>query len=140
MIDEFTGRNRWLSNFFYAPITYLGFKCQTNEHAFQLAKSIIHEEQVLVAACTTPGRAKRAGRKVSLRPDWEDVKDSVMMEVTILKFINNPVLRQQLLDTGDQRLVETNKWGDIYWGVSGGFGRNQLGKILMRVREMFREV
>jgi len=62
----------------------------------------------------------------------------VMMEVTLLKFINNPVLRQQLLDTGDQRLVEGNKWGDIYWGVCKGCGRNQLGKTLMRAREMFR--
>ena len=43
----------------------------------------------------------------------------------------------QLLDTGDQELVEYNTWGDTYWGVCTRIrqGQNWLGKILMEVRE-----
>jgi predicted NAD-dependent protein-ADP-ribosyltransferase YbiA (DUF1768 family) len=50
------------------------------------------------------------------------------------KFSKDPVLRQRLLDTGDQDLVEGNTWGDTFWGVCRGQGSNWLGRILMDVR------
>ncbi|CAM0109837.1 hypothetical protein VPH166E361_0119 [Vibrio phage 166E36-1] len=49
----------------------------------------------------------------------------------------NPSLRSKLLDTSDVELVEGNWWGDKYWGVclKTGEGENNLGKLLMKVRE-----
>jgi predicted NAD-dependent protein-ADP-ribosyltransferase YbiA (DUF1768 family) len=54
------------------------------------------------------------------------------------KFTRNQDLKEQLIATGNEELVEGNTWGDIYWGVSRGRGKNMLGKILMRVREELR--
>ena len=78
------------------------------------------------------------GRSVSLRPDWEDIKDDVMLEGLYRKFTNDE-LAEWLLDTGDEELVEGNWWGDRYWGVCNGIGQNKLGKLLMKVREELAE-
>lgn len=86
-------------------------------------------------ACLTGVQAKQLGRKIKLRPDWNRVKDKVMYAVLALKFEQNPDLREKLLATGNIQLVETNTWGDTYWGVCNGVGENRLGKLLMSLRE-----
>ena len=91
-----------------------------------------------IANASTPGLAKKMGRSVSLRPDWEDIKDDVMLEGLYRKFTNDE-LAEWLLDTGDEELVEGNWWGDRYWGVCNGIGQNKLGKLLMKVREELAE-
>jgi len=136
-IKQFRGRYRFLSNFFPAEITYNGFVCATNEHAFQLAKAATQQGRDMVAAADSPQEAKRVGRNVFLRNDWESVKLNVMWEITLLKYTTHPALLGMLLDTGDARLIEGNRWGDTFWGVSvfNGKGENHLGRILMRARE-----
>ena len=79
--------------------------------------------------------AKRLGRRVKLRPDWEDIKDEVMYEVVLDKFKRNDNLKEKLLDTANAELIEENWWNDTYWGVCKGKGKNKLGKILMKVRD-----
>ena len=91
-----------------------------------------------IANASTPDLAKKMGRSVSLRPDWEDIKDDVMLEGLYRKFTNDE-LAEWLLDTGDEELVEGNWWGDRYWGVCNGIGQNKLGKLLMKVREELAE-
>ena len=86
-----------------------------------------------------PLTAKRRGKKVPLRPDWEEVKDDLMYQVCKAKFTQHPDLQEMLLATGNQELQEGNTWGDTYWGVCKGKGQNKLGKILMRIREELRE-
>jgi len=56
----------------------LGVEYPTVEHAFQAMKSLDGSERLVIAALETPGRAKRAGRKVQLGPDWEQVSESAM--------------------------------------------------------------
>ena len=82
---------------------------------------------------STTGLAKKMGRSVSLRPDWEDIKDDIMLEGLYRKFADDE-LADWLVDTGDEELVEGNWWGDRYWGVCNGVGQNKLGKLLMKVR------
>ena len=43
-----------------------------------------------------------------------------------------------MIETGDEYLEEGNTWGDRIWGTVNGKGQNNLGKILMRVREELR--
>jgi len=133
-IDRFTGEYDFLSNFHPSPIEVNGILYPTVEHAFQAAKTSIPEERQALADTTTPGSAKRLGRKVQLRPDWEEVKVGIMEELVRLKFTTHPDLREQLLATGDAELVEGNNWNDRFWGVCRGQGRNELGKILTKVR------
>ena len=82
-----------------------------------------------------PSSAKRKGRRVKLRDDWEEVKDQIMYEIVLNKFSQNEELRKKLIATGDEYLEEGNTWHDTYWGVCNGKGKNKLGKILMQVRE-----
>lgn len=78
--------------------------------------------------------SKRLGKCVKLRPDWDEIKLEVMTQVIQAKFGQNPALARKLLATGDLELVETNSWGDTYWGTCQGKGKNHLGKILMQER------
>lgn len=130
MIDSFKGPYAFLSNFHPSLV---GGAYPTVEHAFQAAKTRDPEQRAKVATCATPAQAKRLGRKVTLRPDWEDVKLDVMEELLRQKF-ENPDLLTLLRATAPHELVEGNTWGDTYWGVCRGKGRNHLGKLLMKIR------
>lgn len=134
MIDYFDGEYAFLSNFYYSPIKFAGITYPTVEHFFQAQKSLDIEEVKRIAAMPTPGAAKRAGRQIKLRSDWEDVKDFIMSIGLKLKFAK-PELKAKLLATGDEELVEGNTWNDTYWGVCKGVGENHLGKLLMSIRE-----
>ena len=92
------------------------------------------EEKLKIAKATKPAKAKKIGRQVNLRKDWEDIKLQVMEKALRLKF-QNPDLRKKLITTGDEELVEGNPWGDRYWGVCNGSGKNKLGKLLMKIRK-----
>lgn len=137
-IDSFIGEYRFLSNFFPVEITLDVEVYPTLEHAFQAAKTLSSAERAKVRNAKTPGMAKRLGRQVTLRPDWETSKLSVMYDLVHQKFSKNPVLRADLLETGDRPLIEGNYWKDFFWGVCNGKGENHLGKILMRVRKELR--
>lgn len=141
-IDRFIGSRRFLSNFFPAEVEYGGVVYPTVEHAFQAAKTDIEDEREEIRTASTPGEAKRLGRKVTLRADWEKVKESVMEDLVRQKFTRHRPLAAELLDTGDAQLIEGNAWGDTTWGMveKGGkwSGKNLLGRILMRVREELR--
>lgn len=131
-IDNFRGEYYFLSNFYSANVKYNGLPFRNNEAAFQSAKC---PERALEFTELDPSSAKRLGRRVNLRQDWEAVKDSVMYEVCKCKFTQNEFLTNALIETGDSVLVEGNTWGDRVWGVCDGVGENRLGKILMRIRD-----
>lgn len=137
-IDSFRGEYRFLSNFYACPIVYEGDLYPSLEHAFQAAKTVDSDERKVVRTQTTAGNAKRAGRRVAKRAEWDSIRVSVMRELLYQKF-NDPQLRQRLLNTGDVELVEGNDWGDVFWGVCRGRGENWLGRLLMEVRTAARE-
>lgn len=134
IIDSFRGEYYFLSNFFEAPVEYEGITYRNNEAAFQAAK-VIDKKLREEFSNFNPSEAKRKGRRVSLRPDWEQVKTQVMYEICLAKFTQNPELKTKLLETGDNKLEEGNTWGDKIWGTVNGEGENRLGKILMKIRE-----
>lgn len=137
-INKFRGSNYFLSNFYNAPVKYLGMTYRNNEAAFQSAKVLGTKQanQRIVFTHLEPSEAKHKGRHVTLRADWEQVKDQVMYDIVKAKFSDNTNLKQKLLDTGTAELIEGNTWGDTYWGydIKQKRGRNELGKTLMRVR------
>ncbi len=131
---------RFLSNFHEARVEYNGLAFGSNEAAFQAQKCMTEAEK---AAFTEfgPGKSKGLGRRVPLRPDWEEVKEGIMEEIVRAKFTQHPELAAKLLATGEKVLVEGNTWGDTCWGIDlrTGQGENHLGKILMKVREELKE-
>lgn len=133
-ITSFRGPHRFLSNFHPCLVMWHGLTFPSVEHAYQAAKTLQPAEQARIAIAPTPGDAKRLGRHVTLRPDWDNTgKLSVMARLLRQKFAD-PDLRALLLATGDAELVEGNNWGDRFWGVCDGGGHNHLGKLLMEVR------
>ena len=134
MIDSFTGKYFFLSNFYESDVEYGGIIYKNNEAAFQ-AQKVLEKAGRLKFENLDPRRAKRLGRKVELRSDWSEVKDSCMYEICLAKFTQHDDLARKLVETGDEELAEGNTWNDTYWGVCNGKGENRLGKILMKVRE-----
>jgi hypothetical protein len=138
-IGSFSGPYRFLSNFWAAEIEFEGVVYPTVEHAYQAAKTLDANERRRIAALPTPSEAKKAGRALPLRADWETAKFEVMEQCVRYKFTHHPELRAKLLETGEAYMEEGNTWGDRVWGVYQGQGENRLGKILMKVRAELRE-
>lgn len=137
-IAAFNGEFRWLSNFWPVSITRSdGITYPSSEPAYMASKTLDMAIRREVATLKTAGDAKRFGRKIKLRADWEEVKRNEMLSVLRLKF-RDPLLRIKLINTGDARLIEGNTWGDTYWGVCNGQGQNVLGQLLMLVRDEIR--
>ena len=139
MIKNFEGEYAFLSNFYFSPMIIDNVVYTTNEHFFQAMKSLNPKERQAIVLAPTPGKAKCLGRKVSLRKDWEDIKEEMMLTGLRHKF-SNPELRKKLLATGNEELIERTTCHDNYWGICdcetcGGQGKNRLGKLLMQVRE-----
>ena len=139
IINSFRGQYNWLSNFEYIEegIHFDGMSYETVEHAFQAAKTLDPVERKMIQEQPTPGLAKQAGRKVTLRPNWDEIKIDIMVELLWQKF-QLPEFAELLLRTGDAELIEGNEWNDTIWGVCNGVGQNLLGKLLMAIRTKLR--
>lgn len=145
----FFGVFRFLSNFWSTPIHYDGLVYPSVENAFQAAKLDplekvtikIKEEVITIDRSTftriTAREAKKYGGKVPLdKKEWDKGKYKLMSDLVLQKFVSNQDLKEMLLATEDAYLEETNSWNDLYWGKNeDGQGENNLGKILMGVRD-----
>lgn len=137
MIDSFTGEYRFLSNFhsLECNLCHEGISYPTTEHFYVAMKTIEPTERFRISKIETPGKAKREGRKLLLRDDWDDrLKIAVMRAAIKYKFsLYNPNLKRKLLLTEEQELKEGNGHKDYFFGVDNftGEGLNWLGKILM---------
>jgi ribA/ribD-fused uncharacterized protein len=137
MITEFKDKYAFLSNFY---IDENGF-CIENH--YQASKFLDNETKQKVLKMK-PGEAKRFAHKEEnqskIRPDWSDVNLKLMSDFIRQKFYNIR-LRQMLLDTEDERLIEGNYWHDNFYGSCkckkcGFNGENHLGKLLMKERDI----
>lgn len=131
-----------LSNFAAFPIEVDGQVWPTSEHYFQAQKFLDEAYQEKIRCEPSPMIAARLGRSrsVELRPDWESVKDEVMLVALRAKFTQHAALRELLLGTGAAELIEHTA-NDRYWADGGdGSGKNMLGKLLMQVRAELQRV
>lgn len=144
MVNKFDKEYAFLSNFYMCNVTYKDVTYTNSEAAFHAQKTLDPLEQQKFAKLN-PSEAKKLGRKVTLRGDWEAIKDDVMYDVCFAKFSQNSDLREKLLATGDEYLEEGTYWHDNCWGncycdkCKDVAGENRLGKILMRIREELRD-
>ena len=131
-IESFRGEYAFLSNFYPATVELEGICFPTIENAFQAAKVMGAARKKFLNV--TPGQAKALGRKVTRRTDWFSVNLFIMEDLVRQKFKNSPELKKLLLATGGAEIIEGNNWNDTFYGVCRGVGRNELGKIIMKVR------
>ncbi|GAC62439.1 hypothetical protein GSI01S_34_00510 [Gordonia sihwensis NBRC 108236] len=141
-IDSFRGSNFFLSNFFEDEFTVptLG-TVPSSEHAFNALKTRDPNEQEYVLSASSPGEAKRRGRSVTLRDDWDVGGRVRAMQVVLQYKFGSRRMRELLLGTGTAALVEGNSHHDNFWGDCRCGGRrcaapgvNALGELLMAER------
>jgi len=133
-IKGFFGEFAFLGNYHPSEIGMDGISGITVEHVFQAMKAISDKDTRFIVSQASADQAKKAGRYVSIRPDWDQVRLPIMEALVREKFIRHQDLRKKLLATDDTHLEETNHWGDTFWGVCKGIGENHLGKILIKIR------
>jgi ribA/ribD-fused uncharacterized protein len=142
-ITYFYGKYSFLSNFYQKDFLFtvdwseLKFKAKSAEHAYQASKTTNINQFVSILNCYSPGKAKSKGRNIVLRSDWENIKIDVMYKILQFKF-KDEFLRKLLLDTDDLILEEGNYWNDTFWGICRGVGQNNLGILLMKLRNEIR--
>jgi ribA/ribD-fused uncharacterized protein len=135
-IVRFSGNNRFLSNFYPAEVILDSLTYSTVEHAYQAAKTLNTTQRRSIRNAATPGEAKKLGRKVDMRQDWDNIKTKVMRTLLEQKFKPHSQLAKKLQATGQVELIEGNTWGDVYWGQCPlGVGSNMLGLLLMEIRK-----
>ncbi|MDR1694005.1 MAG: NADAR family protein [Lactobacillaceae bacterium] len=146
IIETFTlDETRFLSNFYphkkgggFYPhkikVIYNDIEFDCVENAYQAAKSLDKTIQLKIKDMTPYEAKKLSEGGYEIRPDWKDVRYDIMYDLVWQKFSRHPKLKKLLLDTKDAELQEGNDWGDVYWGVCEGKGENNLGKILMKIR------
>ncbi|MBQ1326813.1 MAG: NADAR family protein [Eubacterium sp.] len=133
IIDEFG----CFSNFAHYSFIIDGKSWMTSEHYFQAQKFANTQYEEIIRLLDNPMKAAEMGRRreLPLREDWEQVKDEIMRKAVLEKFKQNESIRQILLSTGTNEIVEKTT-NDYYWGCGkDGTGKNMLGIILMEVRE-----
>lgn len=133
-IQAFVNEYRWLSNFAPAKVTLDGEVYPTVEHAYQAAKTLDGGIRRQVQALGSSANAKKMGKRLLIRPDWLEVRVPIMTELLRQKYAQEPY-RSNLISTGSAEIIEGNYWGDVFWGVCKGRGENNLGKIIMGIRD-----
>lgn len=135
IIIGFNKKNRtdFLSNFYPSTVSFENELYPTVEHAYQASKSLNVETRSIIKKAKTPYEAKKLGKSLILREDWDEIKIEIMRILINEKF-KNPFLRYMLSLTNGYTLINENKWNDRFWGVTNGIGQNWLGKILEEVR------
>lgn len=133
----FSGQYRFLSNFY--PIDFIvdGQLYMSSEHFYMSCKTDDENVREKIIACKTPAEAKRLGRSIKLRPDWDEKHRNRAMMTALTHKFKDPEMKKLLGETGFAYLEETNHWNDIYWGVCNGQGRNMLGRMLMFIRSNY---
>jgi len=132
----------WFSNFlpFEESMKYQGLIFTTPEHFYQAMKTKDFDQRHHISLARTAAIAKQRGRSVTLRPDWEEIKQDVMMYALRYKFDYGTSWSRKLMTTEKDDIVEWNYWHDNIWGdctcrkCQNIPGQNLLGKLLMQLR------
>ena len=140
MITSFRDNYEFLSNFYPCKITIAGYTFPSVENAYQAMKCA-NPNDYSQFVNIGPAEAKKLGRKIQIRNDWEQIKYNVMKQLLDLKF-QDKVLLRMLLDTAPESIVEGNYWHDNYWGIcqcdkcKDKIKHNHLGELLQRKRNL----
>lgn len=144
-INSFSGEYRPLSNFWPVKINLNGIIFSTVEHAYQASKTTNISIREEISFLSSPAKAKNFWNETeNTHPthNWKIIRLTIMEKLISQKFSfdNEVMLIRFLTDTKNNKLVEGNDWGDIFWGMVKDEkmiwqGENNLGKILMDHRK-----
>lgn len=166
MITEFRNMHYFLSSFDEVPFLvpdwqpYYEVPVLSREHAYQASKATCQEDWRWVLAAPTAREAQKRGRIIKRKEDWDRfLKKSTMFYLIGYQTGQNLELKQKLLATGDEMIIEGNRWHDVFWGActcdrhladltlplhtnNNGWvarGANWLGRMWMMHRDLLSE-
>ncbi len=139
MISGFKGEYKWLSNMHPCIIQWNGMIFNCTESAYQSSKTL-NPEIAKKFQSLNGYESKKYSYKITKRKDWDNIKFSIMSQLTLQKYMNHLDLREKLLNTGNMYIEETNTRNDTYWGVYNEIGENRLGIILMLTRQWLKSL
>jgi len=140
VIDSFRGEYNFLSNFYKVDITIDGITYPSSENAYQALKYDDIDVRKQIALLSPKGAKEYSGLHKAPADNVNQYRlYRNMFRILMCKFFGNCDLMRKLLTTGNAELIEGNTWGDTYWGVCEGKGENNLGKILMDIRDMIED-
>jgi len=142
------------SQWWVAPFEVDGMIYPTAEHWMMAGKARLFGDQdalEAILACDTPKKVKEQGRLVqNFDPaTWDRHKYDIVVNGNYHKFTQHMALKDFLLSTGDQVVVEASPFDKI-WGIglnsstpaarnpAAWKGENLLGFALMEVRDKIR--
>lgn len=136
---RFKKEYKFLSNFYPCKIIAWGIEFPTAEHVYVAAKTEDRVLRKVISMASTPGKAKRFGRELDLRDDWEQIKIQVMRGILRRKFADKKLMAS--LQLVREEIIEHNVWHDNFWGAcicpecANKEKKSMLGKLLMEVRD-----
>ena len=156
-VTMFYGRRALLGNFVITPfqLDNLWFNC--SEQYFQYQKAMFfgdHQTAKAILNSQSPDVQKQLGRQVSGYHEemWANERESVMEKGCTAKFLQNQNAKNVLLATGNNVLSESTQF-DLIWGsgkaiwdrfngaeISSWNGQNKMGQVLMKVRDLIRDM
>jgi hypothetical protein len=131
----------WASNFATVETGVMleGLRFPTVEHGFQAAKTLSDIDRRMIQQQQTPGKTKRAGRKLALRNDWREIRERIMLDLLRQKFNLAPFRESNFLKRQVRnwlkKILGTTPIGRCSCPRHKGRGLNGLGILLMQVRD-----
>ena len=132
-------KHSYLSNFYLCPVFYKGLLYRSSESAFQAQKcrdESLKRRFSYGGEWSSPIDSKNHGNEVELVDNWNDIRDRIMFEVVLSKFVQNKDIGDKLIDLRHYNIEEANGHGDTYWGTVDGIGENKLGLILDSIADI----
>ena len=123
----------YLSNFYECRIYYKGLLYRSSESAYQAQKckdERLKSKFAYGGEWSSAAESERQGKHVEIVDNWDSIRDKVMFDVVLNKFIQNRDIADKLIELRHYNIEEANGHGDTYWGTVDGMGENKLGLIL----------
>lgn len=137
-IDSFTEYFDFLHNNFQTPVYFSGILYPSVSHAYHAARSNDERTRRAILNAETFQALGNIALRINDPIDWQERKVKIMEQLVRDKFRRSKELQERLKLTEGRELVMTytdNNSKNNFWGVVKGNGQNQLGRILMKIRE-----
>lgn len=130
------------SNLSKHPIELDGETWKSVEHYYQYRKyeKTDLEFALRIRQLDSPKEVKKLTlENPNYLENWDEIKLETIKKAVYKKFETYPALKNKLLSTGKQELIEANP-EDYFWGEGEErTGKNMRGKILMEIRDSYKE-
>lgn len=125
---------QYLSAFSAHAVEYKGVSYPTVEHTYHCQRYSDENIQKEIREATSAYKSWETSQKYRSQqlPNWDEIKGAVMEEICRAKLAQHDDVKQALIESREDVIVKD--FPDPYWGINETAGRNEMGKIWMKLR------